>query len=150
MASQDNAYTQSAPSAAGGGSGENLIDLVRQLTQQGSHLAGQQLALVQAEIREGLADLKASIGGMVGAAVVGISGLGVVLMGLGHLLGDAIDNMGLGILIVGIAALIVAYILYSAARKKMDAAHLSPDRTRRTLERTPEIVHGDLHTEQNS
>jgi hypothetical protein len=44
--------------------------------------------------------------------------------------------------------LLIAYLLYNAASKKMDAAHLSPERTRRTLERTPDIVHGDLHTEQ--
>jgi uncharacterized membrane protein YqjE len=151
MATQDNTYTTAgAQPSPGQGSGDSLLDLVRQLASQGSHLAEQQLALIQAEIREGIGDLKASVGGMVGAAVVGIAGLGVVLMGLAYLLGDAIENTPLATLIVGLVTLLIAYLLYSAARKKMDATHLSPDRTRRTLERTPEIVHGGLHTEPQS
>jgi hypothetical protein len=151
MATQDNTYSPpGTPSGAQPGQGDNLLDLVRQLATQGSRLAEQQLALIQAEIREGIGDIKASVGGMVGAAVVGIAGLGVVLMGLAYLLGDAIDNTPLATLIVGVVTLVIAYILYTAARKKMDAAHLSPDRTRRTLERTPEIVHGGLHTEPKS
>jgi uncharacterized membrane protein YqjE len=151
MATQDNTYPAAgAQPAAAQGSGDNLLDLVRQLAGQGSHLAEQQLALIQAEIREGIGDIKASIGGMVGAAVVGIAGLGVVLMGLAYLLADAIDDLGLATLIVGVVSLVIAYVLYAAARKKIDAAHLSPDRTRRTLAHTPDIVHGDLHTEPKS
>lgn len=132
------------------GASENLVDLVRQLTRQGSHLAEQQLKLIQAEIRESAADAKAAAGEMLGAAVVGIAGLGVLLMGLAYLLGDAIDNLGLGALIVGVVALLLAFLLYSAARKKMAATHLAPDRTRRTLERTPDVARGELHTEKTA
>lgn len=135
-----------APGSAGA-SGDNLIDLIRQLTQQGSHLAEQQLALIKAEVREATSDIKAAIGSMAGAAVVGIAGLGVVLMGLAYLLGDLIDNLGLGTLLVGLAALLVAYLLYAAGRKKIDAAHLSPDRSMRTLERTPDAARGTLTPE---
>jgi hypothetical protein len=141
---------QAASSARGEPGSENLVDLVRQLTQQGSHLAEQQLALIKAEIRESADDVKAGLGSMVGAAVFGIAGLGVLLMGIAYLLGDAIDNAGLATLIVGIVTLIVAAIMYSAARKKMSAANLSPDRTRRTLERTPEAATGNLHSEQRA
>ena len=129
--------------------GENVVDLVRQLAGQGSHLAEQQLSLVKAEIREATTDLKAAVGAMAGAAVVGIAGLGVVLMGLAYLLGDAIENVGLGTLIVGIAALVIAYLLYAAGSKKLGAAHLSPERSQRTLARTPDIARGDLNTEQS-
>ncbi|VWX49511.1 phage holin family protein [Novosphingobium sp. 9U] len=134
-------------SRTGAGSGQpqdNIVDLVRQLTSQGSHLAEQQLQLILAEVRETTNDLKVAVGGMLGAAVVGIAGLGVVLMGLAYLLGDAIENLGLATLIVGIVTLVVAAILYASARKKMNAAHLSPERSRRTLERTPDAVRGDL------
>jgi Putative Actinobacterial Holin-X, holin superfamily III len=133
--------------AAGTGSNENIVDLLRQLAGQGSHLAEQQLSLIKAEIRESTADVKAAVGSMAGAAVVGIAGLGVVLMGLAYLLGDAIDNLGLGTLIVGLATLAIAYALYRAGANKMSASHLTPDRTQRTLERTPDIARGDLHTE---
>ena len=127
--------------------GDNIVDLVRQLAGQGSHLAEQQLSLVKAEIREATTEIKTAIAGMAGAAVVGIAGLGVVLMGLAYLLGDAIENVGLATLIVGVAALGLAYILYRAGAAKMSSAHLAPERTQRTLERTPDIARGGLHTE---
>jgi len=136
------------PSTQGSAGGDNIVDLVKQLATQGSHLAEQQLTLVKAEIREATGDLKTAIGSMLGAAVVGISGLGVTLMALAYLLGDAIDNLGLATLIVGLATLALAYFLYSAGAKKMSATHLAPERSQRTLERTPDIARGDLHTEQ--
>jgi len=124
-------------SRPGSGQGQdNIVDLVRQLSSQGSHLAEQQLQLILAEVREATDDLK--------AAVAGIAGLGVVLMGIAYLLGDAIENLGLATLIVGVVTLVVAAILYASARKKMSATHLSPERSRRTLERTPGAVRGDL------
>jgi hypothetical protein len=137
----------SGANPTGGGGGDNVVDLLKQLAGQGSHLAEQQLALIKAEIRESTTELKAAVGSMAGAAVVGLSGLGVTLMGIAYLLGDAIDNLGLATLIVGIATLAIAYLLYSAGAKKMSAAHLSPDRTQRTLQRTPDAVRGDLQTE---
>ena len=133
-----------APVAA---DGDNIVDLLRQLAGQGSHLAEQQLSLIKAEIRESTADIKAAVGGMAGAAVAGIAGLGVVLMGLAYLLADAIGSLGLATLLVGIATLALAYVLYSAAAKKMSATNLAPDRTQRTLERTPDVARGALHTE---
>jgi hypothetical protein len=128
----------------GTGGSDNVVDLLKQLAGQGSHLAEQQLALIKAEIRESTTELKAAIGAMAGAAIVGLSGLGVVLMGLAYLLGDAIDNLGLGTLIVGVATLALAYVLYSSGSKKMRATHLAPERTERTLQRTPDAVRGDL------
>jgi hypothetical protein len=135
-----------SPSTPGSG-GDNVVDLLKQLAGQGSHLAEQQLALIKAEIRESTNELKAAVGAMAGAAVVGLAGLGVVLMGVAYLLGDAIDNVGLATLLVGLATLALAYVLYSAGSKKMSATHLSPDRTERTLKRTPDAVRGDLPTE---
>lgn len=126
------------------GPDENLLDLVRQLAKQGSHLAEQQLALMQAEIRESASDVKVAVGGMLGAAVVGIAGLGVVLMGFAYLLADAIDNLAMGTLIVGAIALVIALILYGGAKKKVDATHLTPDRSQRTIQRTPDAIRGDL------
>ena len=80
-------------------------------------------------MREFAADVKTAVGGLVGAAVVGIAGLGVVLMGLAYLLADAIDNLGLATLIVGAATLVLAYLLYRGAASKMSTTHLAPDRS---------------------
>ena len=128
-------------------SSDNVIDLLKELAGQGSHLAEQQLALIKAEIRESTAELKAAIGAMAGAAVVGLAGLGVVLMGIAYLLGDALDNLGLATLIVGLATLALAYVLYRSGANKMSATNLNPERTERTLQRTPAAVRGDLPTE---
>lgn len=124
--------------------GDNVVDLLKQLAGQGSTLAEQQMALVKAEIRESTQEVKTAIGAMAGAAVVGLAGLGVLLMGLAYLLGDAIDNVGLATVIVGVAALALAYVLYRSGAAKMAATHLAPERTQRTLQRTPDAVRGDL------
>lgn len=121
---------------------DNIVDLVRQLAGQGSHLADQQLQLVKAEMREATTDLKVSLGAMAGAAVVGIAGLGVLLMSFAYLLADAINNLGLATLIVGAATLVLAYVLYRGAASKMSATHLAPERSARTLKNTPDIVRG--------
>lgn len=123
---------------------DNIVDLLRDLVGQGTHLADQQLSLIKAEVRESASDMKAAIGGLIGAAVVGIAGLGVTLMGLAYLLGDAIENVSLATLIVGIATLVLGYVLYSSASSKMNATRLTPDRSQRTIQRTPDAVRGDL------
>ena len=138
------ARASSTSTAAGG---DNVIDLLKQLAGQGSHLAEQQLALIKAEIHESTSDLKTAVGAIAGAAVVGLAGLGVTLMGIAYLLGDAIDNLGLATLIVGVAALGLAYVLYRSGANKMSATNLTPERTERTLQRTPDAVRGDLQTE---
>ena len=130
------------------GSGDNIVDLLKELAGQGSHLAEQQLALIKAEVRESTTEIKAAAGSMAGAAVVGLAGLGVTLMGVAYLLGNAIDNTPLATLIVGLATLVLAYILYRSGSAKMSSARLSPDRTQRTLQRTPDAVRGNLDTEQ--
>lgn len=135
--------TGPSPDSAGGG-GDNVVDLLKQLVGQGSHLAEQQLALIKAEVRESTSEVKTAIGSMAGAAVVGIAGLGVVLMGLAYLLGDVINNVGLATLIVGVATLLLAYLLYRSGAHKMSATNLAPERTERTLQRTPDAVRGDL------
>lgn len=134
--------TPPSSSAQANDEGGNIVDLVGKMTRQGAHLAQQQVALMQAELRESVTDVKAAAAAYAGAAVVGLAGLGVTLMGLGYLLGDAIDNVPLGILIVGIVSLVLAALLYSMASSKTKAANLKPERTIRTLEDTPDIVTG--------
>ena len=122
----------------------SVVDLLKTLTDQGSHLATQQVALVKAEMRESVDDLKVGITALVSAAVVGIAGLGVLLMGLGTLLGVAIDSVSWGLIIVAVITLIVAYIMYRGAAAKMSATRLTPERTQHTLERTPDAATGNL------
>jgi hypothetical protein len=128
-----------------GGEDRNIVDLLGRLTQQGTHLAREQVSLIKAEIRETGNDVKAAVAAMAVAAVVGIAGLGVLLMGIAYLVGDAIDNLALGTILVGIATLAVAFVLYLSGRKKAGAAHLAPERSIETLSDTPAAATGDLH-----
>ena len=123
---------------------DNVVDLLGRLTSQSAHLAQQQVNLVQAEMRESVADIQKSIASLLGAAVFGIAGLGVTLMGIAYLIGDAIDDRDLATLLVGLATLILAAILYGDARSKMKATNLKPERTIDTVKRTPDAATGDL------
>lgn len=131
--------SKSRPAAGG----DNIVYLLRDLVNQGTHLADQQLSLIKAEVRESAADIKTAIGGLLGAAVVGIAGLGVLLMGVAYVLAGAIEDLGLATVIVGAVTLLLAFILYRVAASKMAAANLAPERTQRTLQRTPEVIRGD-------
>lgn len=129
----------------GGGEDRNIVDLVSRLAQQGAHLAREQVSLMQAEVREAANDLKAAIAAVAVAAVVGIAGLGVLLMGLAFLVGDALDNVALGTIVVGAVTLLIALVLYLSGRKKVDATHLKPERSIETIQDTAAVATGDLH-----
>lgn len=129
---------------------DNLVDLIRQLTSQGAHLAEQQLNLIKAEVREAADAVKLAVTGMIGAVVFGVAGLGVLLMGLAFLLGQAIANTGLATVIVGMVTLIIAFVLFRSGQARISDAGMTAERSRRTLERTPAVVRGDLNQEQTS
>ena len=127
---------------------ESIPDLVRQLTEQGTHLAQQQANLVQAEIRSGVTDLKEAAGAMAGAAVVGLAGLGVTLMGVAYLLAEAME-LWLATLIVGLVTLAAAYAMFAAGKKKLQSGSMSVDRNRRTIERAPGAISGNQNEVHN-
>jgi hypothetical protein len=124
----------------------NIVDLVGRLTQQGAHLAREQVSLMQAEVREAATEIKAAIAAMAGAVVFGISGLGVLLMGIAYYVGAALEDVPLGTTLTGVVTLVIALILYAGARKKVGAASIRPDRSIDTITDTPAAVSGDLHT----
>lgn len=124
----------------------NIVDLVSRLTQQGAHLASQQVSLMQAEVREAARDVKVAVSALAAAAVFGIAGLGVLLMGIAYYVGDALDDVALGTTLVGAATLVVALILYAGARKKVDSTNLVPDRSLDTIADTPAAATGDINT----
>lgn len=126
--------------------GQNVVDLLGKLTSQGAHLAQEQVALMQAEVREATSDIKRAIAAYAGAGVLGLTGLGVAATGLGWWLGDGIDNIPLGLIIVGIGLLIIAAVLYSSAKAKTAATNLKPERSIRTVSDTPDVLTGTHST----
>ena len=128
---------------------ESIPDLIRRLTDQGSHLAHQQAELIQSEVRSAIADMKEAVGAMAGAAVLGIAGLGVLLMGLSFLLGEIME-LWLATLIVAVATLAGAYAMFAGGRKKLQSSSMSADRSRRTIERAPSAITGHRHEGTNN
>lgn len=127
---------------------ESIPELLRRLADQGSHLAQQQAKLVEAEVRSSVDDLKQSAGAMAGAAVLGIAGLGVMLMGIAFLLGE-IMALWAATLIVAAATLLGAYALYEGGLKKLQSSSLNVERSRRTIERAPGAVSGNTNEERS-
>lgn len=123
---------------------ENIVDLLGKLARQGSHLAQEQLNLVQAEMRETAVDVKQAIAASLGAVIFGVAGLGVLLMGLSYLLGDAIDDPALATIIVGGVTLLISGIFYLGAKKKLSENSLRPQRSIETIASTPDAVTGQL------
>ena len=100
------------------------------------------MKLVEAEVRSGISDLKESAGAMAGAAVLGIAGLGVLLMGISFLVAQVMP--------LWLATLIVAR--GDARRRLRDvrrgqeeapSSSLGVERTKRTLERAPSAISGN-------
>jgi putative superfamily III holin-X len=120
---------------------ESITALVRRLADEGSHLAQQQMKLVEAEVRSGISDLKESAGAMAGAAVLGIAGVGVLLMGISFLVAQVMP-LWLATLIVAVATLAGAYAMFAAGKKKLESSSLGVERTKRTLERAPSAIAG--------
>lgn len=131
----------------GEGEDRNIVDLVGRLTQQGAHLAREQVNLMQAEVRDGVHQIKAAVAAMAGAVVFGVAGLGVLLMGIAYWVGAQLGNVALGTIIVGSVTVIIAGILYASGRSAAGNADLSPDRSIDTISDTPAAISGEL---QNS
>jgi hypothetical protein len=123
---------------------ESVPQLLRDLVEQGSHLAEQQTKLVQAEVRSAAGELTTAVGAMAGAGVVAIAGLGVLLMGLSFLLAQALP-LWAATLIVAVATLAIAYGMFAAGRKKIENSSLGMDRTRHTMERAPKALTGNTN-----
>lgn len=123
----------------------SIPDLLRRLTDQGAHLAQQQVALVKAEVTDSVNDVKAAIAAYAGAAVLGIASIGVLLMGLAYLLTQETElRLWQATLIIGAASALLAFILYKSAASKLSASSLAPERSMRTIERTPDAATGNL------
>lgn len=119
--------------------------LSSRLTQQGAHLAKEQVNLMQAEVRVAADDIKTAVAALAAAVVFGVAGLGVLLMGIAYLVGDALENLALGTIIVGAATLVLAGILYAGGKNKAGNADLTPNRTIASLADDPAAVAGTLH-----
>lgn len=117
-----------APTASHERSTESINDLLRNLASDLSTLLGKEMALAKAEIRESVSEVKTATGALAMGATIAMAGLVVVLLSAVYGLSNVVDPW-LAALIVGAAALLVGFMMVSAAKKKMSASSIVPDRT---------------------
>lgn len=122
---------------------ESIASLIRRLTEQGAQLAHQQTELIRAEVSEGLSEVTQGVASMAAAAVVAVAGLGVLFMAAAYGLAEFMP-LWIATLVVATVALLLALLLFWSGRKKMQSSSLSVERTRRTLERAPTAVTGQI------
>lgn len=108
--------------------GDSIADLIRNLATDLSALLGKEIQLAKAEVGESVTDVKTAVGAIATGAVVAIAGLVVLLFSAVYGLSNVVEPW-LAALIVGGAALLVGFMMVGAAKKKMSAESLVPDRT---------------------
>lgn len=117
-----------APTASRERSTESIADLIRQLATDLSTLLGKETALAKSEIRESVAEVKTAVGAIATGAAIAMAGLVVLLLSAIYGFSNVVDPW-LAALIVGAAALLVGFLMVGAAKKKMSASSMVPDRT---------------------
>jgi drug/metabolite transporter (DMT)-like permease len=126
----------------------NITDLLRQLRDDTTALVREEVNLAKTEAKEKLKVAGRSSGIIGAGAVLGFSGLLLVLMSLGYLLREVFRNAGmseaiatfLGFLIVGALVAGIAAVMITKGLKSLTGDSLAPQRTTRSLREDKEWV----------
>ena len=122
------APVETAPTVSRERSGESITDLIRTLATDLSTLFGKEIALAKSEVRESVSEVKTAVGAIATGAAIAMAGLVVLLMSAMYALSNVVEPW-LSALIVGLAALLVGYLMVRSAKEKMSASSIAPDRT---------------------
>lgn len=125
---QDAGTIPPRPAASREQGSDSIADLIRNLATDLSALLGKEIQLAKAEVGESVSEVQTAVGAIATGAVVAIAGLVILLLSAVYGLSNVVDPW-LAALIVGGAALLVGFMMVGAARKKMSAESLVPDRT---------------------
>lgn len=117
----------------------SALSLLRELINQLTILLRQELALAGAELSRSLGSLKAGVASLAAAAAVLFCGFLVLLAAA--VLGLATVLAGwLAALIVGVAVLTLGGVLLLTARRQLDPAVVTPQRSSESLKRDRDMV----------
>lgn len=108
-------------------------ELFNELSEDFSHLVRQEVHLARTETMESLNQAKRGSILMVAAGLLGYAGFIALLVAIADLLNTAIGVYWISSLIVGVAVLIVAAILYFAGRSALSNVTVVPEKTIETL-----------------
>ena len=128
----------------------NIVDLLKRLRDDTTVLVREEVALAKVEVSEKASKLSRNVGYLAAGALVGYSGLVLMLMGLGFLLSQFFQEQGmrdgtaafLGFLIVGAVIAVISAGLVMKAINALKAQSLKPEQTIETLQE-------DKHWAQN-
>lgn len=118
---------------------ESIPGLVRSLAGDLTTLFSKEIALAKAELREAANDVKTAVASMAAGAVLALGGVIVLLMSAVYGL-DNFLQLWAAALIVGLAALVIGFILIKSAKGKVEPAAFKPERTVESLQKTKETA----------
>ncbi len=118
---------------------DSIPELIRNLATDLSTLLGKELELAKAEVRESASEVQTAVGAIATGAAIAMAGLVILLLSAVYGLSNVVDPW-LAALIVGAAALLVGYLMVRAAKAKMSARSLVPDRTMESARKDKETL----------
>lgn len=120
-------------------SSHSISEMVRDLATDLSTLLRKEVALAKSEVGESVSEAKTAVGALATGAAVAMAGLVVLLMSAVYLLSNVVDPW-LAALIVGAVALLIGFMMVAAAKKKMSASSMVPDRTMDSMKKDTETA----------
>ena len=122
----------------------SLGSLLHSLRDESTTLLRQEVALAKAEVRENISQIGNHVAQIAIGGFVAYAGVIVLLIGLGHLLGQALVNAGveqtlaewLAPAIVGFVVAIIGWGMISRARRALGHDDVSPRQTTQTVKET--------------
>src|SRR5690606_31605429 len=104
-----------------------------------STLFSKEISLAKAELREAAVEAKAGVVSMATGAGLAFAGLLITLLSAVYGLALVVE-MWLAALIVGLAALLIGFLMIKGGQSKMDPASFTPTRTVESLNKDKETV----------
>ncbi len=118
---------------------DSIPGLIRNLATDLSSLLGKEIALAKAEVRESASEMQTSLASLATGGAIAMAGLVILLLSAVYGLSTILDPW-LAALIVGLAALVVGYLMVHAAKEKMGASSLVPDRAIESVKKDKETL----------
>ncbi len=117
----------------------SLLGLVRQLAHEVPALISEELALAKAEIRTSIETAKAATAAVATGAVIMLAGLVILLMAAVYALALIVPPW-LAALIVGVAAMVIGFVMVQSGKKQLESSQLAPERTMNSLNKDKDAI----------
>lgn len=125
---------------------ESTPSLLRRLIGDVSLLLSQEVALLKAETKQSIGELKAATVGIAMGGAVAFLGLIFLLLAAVYGLSNVVDPW-LAALIVGGVVTLIGVIMLATGRRKLEPASLAPTRTAASITKDTEMIKGVPHHE---